>query len=588
MRTLGRATFAALLVSSAAFAQVTAKQEVEEGPVGAGDPFRMTVSVSGAEHEAAVRLPPGDFQVLGRSRSTNVTMSSSPSGMETQRTEQFIFTLRANKPGRLVIPAAEIVADGERLASEPVSVEVQREHVARPRAEEEDDADPFASMLKQFGGFGGATSLGSRFFGQDPFEIAAPIRPGEVRLEAVADRKTAFPGQQITVSFYLYARVPLASVNGLQPPAFEGAAVRDLPPGKRLAPEQRDGEARVLIARKAIFANAAGPLVIQRATATVAAEDGQEVSVTSEPLRLQIDPLPPGPSNPAVGTWALSFEGPSLARAGEPATFKIGVSGFGDLASLPTPAPAFPKAWKVFPPSTTETETASGTRAGGVRTWELVAVPSGAGAVRLPPIELQSFDPQTKRYAVLRSEPLEVQVGAAATVAAESPPPPAKPLAGATGSLWRRAAPVGLVALFFVAALFFAAALFALLTLLRKHARRSGASPGGASLTGARRELDAARSLCEGDAGPFFAALSRALNLLAASLGDTDAPAESPQAIAARLKGNGIATPVCDALARAVEACRRFAFLNTSDGAILRRSLNLAEEAFGAASQALP
>lgn len=258
-----------------------------------GDPFRLTVSVADAQHDVSVQLPPGDFQILGRSRSTNVEITSGPSGMETRRTEQFIFTLAATRPGHLVIPAAKVVADGQQLSSEPTPIEVQSGHVERAQAPDE-GADPFASMMKQLGGGGlGASSLG-RFFGRDPFagemfgDAPLRLRPGDVRLEAVADRKTAYPGEQITVSYYLHTRVPLSGVNGLELPAFDGAATRDIELGKRLVPEQGNGEARVLIALKALFANAPGPLEIRRATAKVAVGDGiagQELTVASEPLQ---------------------------------------------------------------------------------------------------------------------------------------------------------------------------------------------------------------------------------------------------------------------------------------------------------------
>lgn len=576
MRTPGSALVVALLISGSAFA-ASVQQQVEDSPVGVGDPFHLTVSVAGAGQDVSVELPPGDFQVLGRSRSTSVAMSAGPAGLATHRTEQFEFTLAATRPGRLVIPAARVVADGKELAGQPTPVDVQRGHVARAQAPD-DEADPFASMMKQFNGLG-ASSLG-RFFGGDPFagealgEPPQRLRPGDVRLEAVADRKTAWPGQQITVSYYLHTRVSLSSVTGLELPAFDGAATRDIELGKRLVPEQGDGEERVLIARKALFANAPGPLEIRRATARVAAGDGQELTVASAPLRLSIVPLPPGPANAAVGSWTLALEGPSRAAAGEPMTFRVTARGLGDISSLPPPAPAFPAAWKVFPPSTTETPGTSDGRVGGTRTWDFVAVAQGDGEATVPPVELAAFDPQTARYGTIQSEPLTVRVTKAAAPSGGEARP-AQPVAP-QGS-WSRAAPTLLVVLA-------AAAVLALLLEARRRRARADA-PRGSPLRSARSELEAARALCTSEQAPaFFATLARALHQLAVALGDPDASSEDPAAIAARLKLGGNPGPVCEALARAVEACRRFAFLRSSDGATLQRSLALADEAFGAAA----
>lgn len=281
-----------------------------------------------------------------------------------------------------------------------------------------------------------------------------------------------------------------------------------------------------------------------------------------------------------MGSWTLALEGPARATAGEPLTFRVSARGLGDISSLPAPAPAFPVAWKVFPPSTSETPGTKGGRVGGTRTWEFVAVPSDAGAVTIAPVELRVFDPQAARYGTVKSAPFRVQIVAAPASKAsveEVRPPPPQPIAAA--KFWSRVAPASLAVLAVLAAL------AGLLVVLRRHARPAAPSPGGERLEEARRELEAARALCASEqAKAFFETLAQALNHLAASLGDRDAASEDPAAIAARLKRAGVAAPVCETLARAVEGCRRFAFLHSSDGAILRRSLALAEEAFGAAS----
>ena len=250
----------------------------------------------------------------------------------------------------------------------------------------------------------------------------------------------------------------------------------------------------------------------------------------------------------------------------EPLTFRVSARGLGDISSLPAPAPAFPVAWKVFPPSTSETPGTKGGRVGGTRTWEFVAVPSDAGAVTIAPVELRVCDPQAARYGTVKSAPFRVQIVAAPASKAsveEVRPPPPQPIAAA--KFWSRVAPASLAVLAVLAAL------AGLLVVLRRHARPAAPSPGGERLEEARRELEAARALCASEqAKAFFETLAQALN--------------HPAAIAARLKRAGVAAPVCETLARAVEGCRRFAFLHSSDGAILRRSLALAEEAFGAAS----
>ncbi len=382
MRTPGSAIcLASLLLGGAAFAEVTVKEEIEPGPVGGGDPIQVLVAVVGAEGPVEGRLPAGDFQLLGTSRSSSIQMRSGPAGMETSRNEQITFTVVAIKPGPLTIPAAQVTADGDSLSGQPGQVEVQVGHIARqsPRPDDEDDADPFASMQRQMRRFGLNDPFMRHLFSGDPFADQGistdqvPVKAGDVRLLAIPDRKTASVGAQVTVSYYLVTRVPISGISDLQIPAIDGAATRTIELGKHLTPEEQGDEVRLLIARRALFPDALGRLAIKSAAARVTAGSvigGQEVAVRSPPLTVGIIPLPAGPSPAVVGTWALSLNGPAEVTAGQPATHHVIAKGSGDLDSLPTPELRTPAAWKVFPPTTKEQPMVANGLVGGTRTCD--------------------------------------------------------------------------------------------------------------------------------------------------------------------------------------------------------------------------
>jgi hypothetical protein len=298
---------------------------------------------------------------------------------------------------------------------------------------------------------------------------------------------------------------------------------------------------------------------------------------------VDIQPLPPGPANAAVGHWTLSLTGPERARAGEPLTLRVRARGVGDTSSLPVPALALPIGWKAFPPSTSETPAVIAGRVGGTRIWDFVAIPSGEGPAEIAPVSLSEFEPASARYVEVKSQPLALQIeAAAAPVATSAARPQEFPAQPTFASVWSGVAPP-----IAFAALLTLLATLAVFALLRRSGARSRepASPRAARLRDARHNLEAARELCDSEHAPaFFERLSKALRLLVESFGEEDPSAADPSRIAASLRHAGLAAPACDAVARALEACRRFAFLGTNDGAALLRTLTLADEAFSAIS----
>jgi len=117
---------------------------------------------------------------------------------------------------------------------------------------------------------------------------------------------------------------------------------------------------------------------------------------------------PPGFTG-AVGTFAVSMDAPAGdARVGEPMTVTMHVTGTGNFDRVAiggVPASAQLKTYEL------KSAFAAGAKPlTGDKTFTQTIVPTQAGALEVPPIELAYFDPGKRAYVVAKTTPVTVQV----------------------------------------------------------------------------------------------------------------------------------------------------------------------------------
>ncbi|MBI3884949.1 MAG: protein BatD [Opitutae bacterium] len=149
----------------------------------------------------------------------------------------------------------------------------------------------------------------------------------------------------------------------------------------------------------------------------------EPVQVSSEPLTVTLDPLPPAPADfsKAVGQFTLvSKIVPTTAAPGEPITWTLELAGTGnwpDLAGLPQREVS--SDFQVVQPKSKRTMK-DGSLFEGTLAEDVVLVPTKPGRYSLGPVKFTYFDPKTGTYKTLSSEAVTVNVTAAA-----APPAPA-------------------------------------------------------------------------------------------------------------------------------------------------------------------
>ena len=187
------------------------------------------------------------------------------------------------------------------------------------------------------------------------------------------------------------------------------------------------GERRVLsVQHTRLLAREPGSFTLKPATQMVnlmvgtpsffAQASVEQRQVTSGPLSVTVNPLPPAPPNfsKAVGQFTLTSKVvPTTATPGEPVTWTLELSGTGnwpDIAGLPEREVS--SDFQVVQPKSKRTMK-EGALFEGTLSEDVVLVPTKPGRYTLGPVKFTYFDPATGNYKTLSTEAVTVNITAA-------------------------------------------------------------------------------------------------------------------------------------------------------------------------------
>ncbi|MBD3349702.1 MAG: hypothetical protein GF400_10985, partial [Candidatus Eisenbacteria bacterium] len=362
-----RAALLALLAAAVVAAPATAMADdisvsasVDRARTSADQPVRLTVQVDGAmQNVPEPQLPPLDESWSVSSSGTSSNMSWVNGRVSVSKS--YRYTLLPRKTGSLTIGAIEVEFEGAVYRTDPITVEVVEGGAAPASVEER-------------------PSSGVDARGRDIF------------ITTSVDKEEAYVGQQITLSFKFYRRVPLFDQPRYEAPDLTGFWVEDLGETPEYYETVYGLRYRVIEIRTALFGASAGPAPIGPARLTYRKErqgftffstGGTPVTLETEPIELLIRPLPvegrPGGFDGAVGSYSIeaSLSERSVAEL-EPVTLTLEIRGSGNVRTVPEPTlPELPE-FKLYE-SSSSTETTKNGRVGGVKRYEYVLVPQSPG-----------------------------------------------------------------------------------------------------------------------------------------------------------------------------------------------------------------
>jgi len=153
----------------------------------------------------------------------------------------------------------------------------------------------------------------------------------------------------------------------------------------------------------------------------------REVEIKSEPVALEVKPLPPNapPSfSGAIGNFTMTTDAkPKSVQVGDPITVTNTISGRGNFDRVNAPVIEDERGWHKYPPSS-KFKQDDEVGLSGTKTFEMVLSPNEKKP-GLPLLAFSYFDPVKAQYVTLHSEPIpiDVQGGAAIASSAGGAPP---------------------------------------------------------------------------------------------------------------------------------------------------------------------
>lgn len=389
---------------AAADPQVSARLSAERA--GTDDAVELVVTIQGEAPESAPELPAlSDFRVLtGPSVSQQVSIVN----MAMTKSVSYTWGLQPRKAGTLTVDPVSVRIGGCLYKTRPLTLEAVEGTVQQARP-------------------GRGRSPFDPFF-EDPFQPSGrQAASGDVRLRVLADKRSAVPGEQITLTYELLTQLQVRGLAQEKGPVYDGFWVESVE-----LPQQPEGRQVELggkqflaypIRKDLLFAAAPGvktlPPLEFRIQAVVA--EGpfgfgsvRDLTRATAPLELTIKEWPDGRPEGfagAVGQFSVSASTDKVeVREGDALAYRLTIKGTGNLKTLPAPTlPALPDC-KVYDPKVEEKITSRGGTLTGSKTYEWVVIPGSRQMLKIPPVPFAWFDPAKGGYASSKTPELAVYV----------------------------------------------------------------------------------------------------------------------------------------------------------------------------------
>ncbi len=413
----GKALIAAVLFALPAFAAgevgFTATADADEVALDGTLHVQISVTYSSRGAPGQLQLPPfADFDVVSSSTGDQVSFVFSNGAPSFRRTSTTHLALTPRRTGDLTIEPARLDYQGKTYRTEPIHIHVvPAGQATRPQAR---------------GGSGRAPDPLANQGVPDDLDPFTDVHPGQrdLLVRASVDNDHPFVGQQVTWTLVLFSRVNVSSIEKLQLPRLDGFWSEDIEAPQQLVPEQRtlDGVpyTAYLLRRRALFPLRPGKVTIEPAEVGLLTGFGMLFSRgssrrSSQAVHLDVQPLPPGkppgfdPGN--VGQWTLTATAePVNGTVGQPVTFRMVATGRGNVRDLRLPRLPAIAGVRAYDATSTDKESIEKGQVTGTRTVEQLLVPERSGAVEIPALSMDVFDPAQKAYRTVRTDPVTLQI----------------------------------------------------------------------------------------------------------------------------------------------------------------------------------
>ncbi|UCC43221.1 MAG: protein BatD [Candidatus Zixiibacteriota bacterium] len=371
---------------------------VDRDSIGMDEQIMLQVEVIGTNQNLpAPKIPTLPmFEVYSQGRSSNLSIVNG----QVSASVTYRYMLLPQKAGTFPIRGVAVVHNNRRYEGNPLEVTVLGTATATPPSLE-----------------GRATD--SRGQSRDYF------------MEAVVDNKNPFVNQQVTLTLKIYFAVQTYGSPELSEPTTTGFWTEVLGNKAPYFQKINNRNYRVIERKYALFPTQTGTLSIGRAvlTATVAKRSrrrdpfdfmgmfgsGEEVTMRTLPVDIEVRPLPtvgrPRDFTGTIGRFSITASADKReVEVNQPVSVTFRISGVGNIKSVAEPVLPDLNDFRIYRASSSENVTKLDDKIGGTKVYEEVFIPKVPGEMIIPSVAFSFFNPETERYASVRTRAITLQV----------------------------------------------------------------------------------------------------------------------------------------------------------------------------------
>lgn len=446
--------------------------------VGVKDQVEVQYTIRDAQNLQSVTNPSdADFIIVGgpyQSQSSNTSITGNK--VVTSQSLSLTYVIQPRKEGTFTIPPITARdAAGHQYQSNALTIQVVPGSVVQQQQQQRRSRgyDPFAGdddvlalmrqmqQMQQMQMQQMQQQRGRQAPAQPtPSDPEPPVNDAEIKkdlfIKVTADKNKVKIGEQVTISYKLYSRIPMQmGISKL--PSLNGFWTQDFEIPKQMKPTEEvlDGKKYqvFLLKKSALFPQQTGNLELDPAEAkgvarivqqvrrkmsdmfdpfgagtlmmndpffnntfynTMAYKDVQ-VHLKSSPVKITVTPLPdqdkPDDFGGAVGKFTITSKmDKKTLTTDDVATLTLNITGSGNLKLIEAPKLNLPNGLNTYDPVTIDTITGRSTTITGSKIITYVITPQNAGDYEIPPVSFTYFNPETNSYVTETTEPIKLNV----------------------------------------------------------------------------------------------------------------------------------------------------------------------------------
>ncbi|MBO7468801.1 MAG: protein BatD [Bacteroidales bacterium] len=357
-----------------------------------------------------------NFEIVGGPFSSSSSSVQIINGSVTKtNTHTYSFYLKAIKEGNFTIPAATITVNKQKVKSTTAEI-----------------------LVTKNSSTSGSSNSGAVSNAKDVF------------LEATTNKKSAYLGEQLILTYKIYYTVPILSPSISKAPSYSGFWTKDISDNNGVLQQssiiRNNQEYHVATVQEIVLIpQKSGTLTIDPLNISCIAQIKQErqqqrgydpfenffgdimgssytnvkKELISQPIDIEVKPLPakdkPASFKGAVGQFTYTSKiDKTEMKSNDAFTITYTVSGKGNIDLLELPRPNFPPDFEVYDPKITTNTKNNSFGLSGSKKAEYVVIPRVSGDFTLNPTEFSYFDPTKNKYVVLESDKYELKVARSA------------------------------------------------------------------------------------------------------------------------------------------------------------------------------